>query len=66
MIGKRPLWVSKQHGHPPETKFRAYAARTEGAPESEMLVIREAMGWDDQPVTKKEFSRRSPCELAQK
>ena len=23
MIGKSPLWVSKQHGHRPETMFRA-------------------------------------------
>jgi hypothetical protein len=26
------LWASKQHGHPPETMFRAYARLTEGAP----------------------------------
>ena len=52
MIGKSPLWVSKQHGHRPETMFRAYAAWTEGAPESEVAVIREAMGWDDQPSAK--------------
>jgi integrase len=49
MIGKSPLWVSKQHGHRPETMFRAYAAWTEGAPESEIAVIREAMGVEDQP-----------------
>jgi flavorubredoxin len=45
MIGKSPLWVSKQHGHRPETMFRAYAAWTEGAPESEVAVIRAAMAW---------------------
>lgn len=54
MIGKSPLWVSKQHGHRPETMFRAYAAWTEGAPESRGVVIRQAMGWDDQPLPKKE------------
>jgi integrase len=53
MIRKRPLWVSKQHGHRPETMFRAYAARTEGAPESEVARIREAIGLDDQPLPKK-------------
>jgi hypothetical protein len=53
MIGKSPLWVSKQHGHRPETMFRAYAAWTEGAPESEVTVIREAMGLDDQLLPKK-------------
>ena len=36
MIGKSPLWVSKQHGHRAETMFRAYAAWAEGAPESEV------------------------------
>jgi hypothetical protein len=55
MIGKSPLWVSKQHGHRPETMFRAYAAWTEGAPESEVTVIREAMGLEDQP----QFIKRS-------
>ena len=54
MIGKSPLWVSKQHGHRPETMFRAYAAWTEGAPESEVAVIREAMGLAEQllPIKK--------------
>ena len=47
MIGKTPLWVSKQHGHGPETMFRAYTAWTEGAPESEIAVIKMAMGLDD-------------------
>lgn len=53
MIGKSPLWVSKQHGHRPETMFRAYAAWAEGAPESEVAVIRAAMGLDDQRLSKK-------------
>jgi integrase len=47
MIGRSPLWVSKQHGHGPETMFRAYTAWTEGAPESEIAVIKAAMGLDD-------------------
>jgi hypothetical protein len=45
MIGKSPLWVSKQHGHGPETMFRAYTAWTEGAPESEIALIKTAMGF---------------------
>ena len=49
MIGKSPLWVSKQHGHRPETMFRAYAAWTEGSPESEVAVIHGAMGLAEQP-----------------
>lgn len=57
MIGKSPLWVSKQHGHRPETMFRAYAAWTEGAPESEVVLIREAMGLNDQPRPKKKNIR---------
>jgi integrase len=47
VIGKSPLWVSKQHGHGPETMFRAYTAWTEGAPESEIAVIKTAMGLGD-------------------
>jgi hypothetical protein len=47
------LWVSKQHGHRPETMFRAYATWTEGAPESEVAVIREAMGLNDQLLPKR-------------
>jgi hypothetical protein len=57
MIGKSPLWVSKQHGHRPETMFRAYAAWTEGAPESEVAVIRAAMGLEDQPQSIKRSRR---------
>jgi hypothetical protein len=57
MIGKSPLWVSKQHGHRPETMFRVYAAWTEGAPESEVAVIRAAMGLVDQPIPKKKSVR---------
>lgn len=53
MIGKSPLWVSKQHGHRPETMFRAYAAWAEGAPEPEVAVIRKAVGLDDQRLSKK-------------
>jgi hypothetical protein len=49
MVGKSPLWVSTQHDHRPETMFRAYAAWTEGAPESEVAMIRAAMGLEDQP-----------------
>lgn len=49
MMGKSPLWVSKQHGQRPETMFRAYVAWTEGAPESEVAVIREALGMAEQP-----------------
>lgn len=47
MIGKTPLWVSKQHGHSPETMFHAYTAWTEGAPESDIAVIKTAMGLCD-------------------
>ncbi|HEY0683003.1 MAG TPA: DUF3596 domain-containing protein [Steroidobacter sp.] len=57
MLGKSPLWVSRQHGHRPETMFRAYAAWTEEAPESEVVLIREAMGLSDQPRHKKKSVR---------
>lgn len=57
MLGKSPPWLNKQHGHRPETMLRAYAAWAEGAPESEVTVIREAMGLNDQPVPKKKRVR---------
>src|SRR5688500_5767666 len=57
MIGKSPLWVSKQHGHRPETVCRAYTAWTEGATESEVAVIRAAMGLEDQPQSIKRIRR---------
>jgi hypothetical protein len=44
MIGSSPLWVAKQHGHSVATMFRAYAAWTGGASESEIGLIKKAMG----------------------
>ena len=43
MVGKSPLWVSKQHGHSIETMLRVYTAWTEGAVESDLKAIRRAM-----------------------
>ena len=43
MIGKNPLWVSRQHGHSLTTMFRTYAAWTDGALESDVAIIRSAM-----------------------
>lgn len=37
--------------------FRAYAAWTEGAPESEVAVMRAAMGLEDQPQSIKRSRR---------
>jgi len=43
MIGKSPLWVSKQHGHTITTMLKAYAAWTEGATQSDIQAIKRAM-----------------------
>ena len=43
MIGKNPLWVSKQHGHSIETMLRVYAAWAEGAVEADIAAINRAM-----------------------
>jgi integrase len=43
MIGKKPLWVAKQHGHSITTMLTVYAAWTEGAVESDINAIRRAM-----------------------
>ncbi len=43
MIGKKPLWVAKQHGHSPETMLRVYAAWAEGAVEADIQHVERAM-----------------------
>ena len=43
MIGKNPLWVSKQHGHSVQTMLEVYAAWTEGAGDAEVAAIKRAM-----------------------
>jgi hypothetical protein len=43
MIGKDPLWVAKQHGHSVQTMLETYAAWTEGAKESDIEAIKQAM-----------------------
>jgi len=43
MIGKKPLWVAKQHGHSITTMLSVYAAWTDGAAESDISAIARAM-----------------------
>jgi integrase len=43
MIGKRPLWVAKQHGHCITTMPSVYAAWADGAVESDIYAIKRAM-----------------------
>ena len=47
MIGRNPLLVAKEHGHRPTTMLSVYAAWTEGAVESDITAIREAMNCTD-------------------
>jgi len=44
MLGKNPLWVSKQHGHSLITMLRIYAAWTDGAVEADVQTIERSMG----------------------
>jgi hypothetical protein len=44
MLGKNLLWVAKQHGHSVEVMLRMYAAWLEGATESDIYAIKQAMG----------------------
>jgi integrase len=44
MLGKNLLWVAKQHGHSVEVMLRMYAAWLEGATESDIQAIKNAMG----------------------
>jgi hypothetical protein len=50
MIGKKPLFVSKQHGHSVTTMRRTYAAWVDGALESDIALILAAMNRDGSPV----------------
>jgi len=43
MIGKNPLWVSRQHGHSLTTMFRTYAAWVRGATDADVAIIQSAM-----------------------
>ncbi|HEY4211557.1 MAG TPA: DUF3596 domain-containing protein [Steroidobacteraceae bacterium] len=43
MVGKKPLWVAKQHGHSLETMLRSYAAWTEGSVEADIRQVERAM-----------------------
>ena len=43
MLGKNLLWVAKQHGHSVEVMLRMYAAWLEGATDSDIHAIRQAM-----------------------
>ncbi len=43
MLGKNLLWVAKQHGHSVEVMLRMYAAWLEGATESDIQAIKQAM-----------------------
>ncbi len=50
MIGKSPLWVAKQHGHSVETMWRVYSAWMEGAVDSDIDAIKQAMQFDGPPL----------------
>jgi hypothetical protein len=43
MLGKNLLWVAKQHAHSVEVMLRMYAAWLEGATESDIHAIKQAM-----------------------
>jgi integrase len=43
MVGKRPLWVAKQHGHSLETMLRTYTAWADGAVEGDIKHVKRAL-----------------------
>jgi hypothetical protein len=43
MAGKNPLWVAKQHGHSVQVMLAVYAKWTDGAQESDIEAIKQAM-----------------------
>src|ERR1700737_3097416 len=50
MIGKNPLFVSRQHGHSVTTMWRTYAAWMEGALETDVALIQAAMNRDGRAI----------------
>ena len=46
MVGKNPLFVSRQRGHTITTMWLSYAAWMEGAPETDIALIQVAMNGD--------------------
>ncbi|HKT73224.1 MAG TPA: DUF3596 domain-containing protein [Steroidobacteraceae bacterium] len=44
MMGKNPLWVARQHGHSVRTMLEIYASWAEGALESDVSKMEQAMG----------------------
>jgi hypothetical protein len=50
MLGKNLLWVAKQHGHSVEVMLRMYAAWLEGATDSDIHAIKQAM--EKRPATR--------------
>ena len=53
MLGKNLLWVAKQHGHSVEVMLRMYAAWLEGATESDIHAIKQAM--ERRPIARTEM-----------
>ena len=43
MLGKNLLWVAKQHGHSVEVMLRMYAAWLDGAADSDIHAIQQAI-----------------------
>jgi hypothetical protein len=43
MLGKNLLWVAKQHGHSVEVMLRMYASWLDGATDSDIHAMKEAM-----------------------
>jgi hypothetical protein len=57
MIGKNPLFVSRQHGHSVTTMWRTYAAWMEGALESNIALIQAAMNGDGPAIKRMSNTR---------
>jgi hypothetical protein len=66
MIGKNPLFVSRQHGHSVTTMWRTYAAWMERALESDIALIQAAMNRDGPSIerasnTRTELTLKAPA-----
>jgi integrase len=64
MVGRKPLWVAKQHGHSITTMLRAYAAWAEDAIEADIKAIKHAMDFSNN-ATKHNKAVLSDAKLTQ-
>ena len=60
MIGKKPLWVAKQHGHSLETMLRMHTAWGDGAVEADIRQLEKTITIRSVPPSAASLGRPTP------